>query len=104
MTHTVLVMYPNEVDVHFDETYYMKTHVPLIENIWKSHGLISWHVTKFTTALDGSRPQYLVITTLQWKSEESVKAALQNPASAGVFADVPNFTNVKPITLAGSEL
>ena len=104
MTHTVLVMYPNEVDIQFDEAYYMKTHMPFVESVWKSYGLISWHVTKFTTALDGSRPQYLFLATLQWESEESVKAALQDPAGAKVFADVPNFTNVKPITLAGSDL
>ncbi|KAJ6139693.1 hypothetical protein N7471_006179 [Penicillium samsonianum] len=104
MTYTAIVMYPNDADVQFDDSYYMKTHMPLVERTWKSHGLISWRVTKFPTTLDGSRSQYLIMATLEWESEESVKSAQQNPGSAAVFADIPNFTNVKPITLAGSEL
>ncbi|CAI7608197.1 unnamed protein product [Penicillium discolor] len=88
MTYTAIVMYPNEADI----------------NVWKSHGLISWRVTKFPTALDGSPSQFLIMATLEWESQEAVQAALQNPGTAGVFADIPNFTNVKPVTLAGSQL
>lgn len=104
MTYTAIVMYPNEADIKFDESYYVKTHMPLAESIWKSHGLISWRVTKFPTALDGSPSQFLIMATLEWESQESVQTAMQNPSSAEVFADIPNFTNVKPVTLAGFQL
>ncbi|KAJ5969479.1 hypothetical protein N7501_005727 [Penicillium viridicatum] len=104
MTYTAIVMYPNEADVKFDESYYMKTHMPLAERTWKSYGLISWRVTKFPTALDGSPSQFLIMATLEWESQESVQAALQSPGTAAVFGDIPNFTNAKPVTLAGSQL
>ncbi|KAF7530634.1 hypothetical protein PCG10_000143 [Penicillium crustosum] len=104
MTYTAIVMYPNDADIKFDESYYIKTHMPLVESTWKSYGLISWRVTKFPTALDGSRSQFLIMATLEWESEEAVQAALKDPGSAGVFADIPNFTNAKPVTLAGSQL
>jgi uncharacterized protein (TIGR02118 family) len=104
MPYTAIVMYPNEEDIQFNESYYMKTHMPLVEATWKKHGLISWHVTKFPNALDGSRSNYLIMATLQWESEEALQAGLKDPASAEIFGDIPNFTNKKPVTLAGSNL
>lgn len=104
MPFTALVMYPNEEDIKFDEDYYMKTHMPLVESVWKKHSLNNWHITKFSHALDGSRPQYLIIATLEWESKEALDDALKDPESAKVFADIPNFTNKKPVTLAGDRL
>ncbi|KAJ5952123.1 Dimeric alpha-beta barrel [Penicillium vulpinum] len=104
MTFSSIVMYPNNPDIQFDEPYYMKTHMPLVEATWKPHGLISWKVTKYPTAFDGSRSEFLIMATLEWESEDSLKAALQAPGTVEVFADIPNFTNSKPVTLAGSQL
>ncbi|CAG8909148.1 unnamed protein product [Penicillium egyptiacum] len=104
MTFTAIVMYPNNADIQFDDSYYIKTHMPLVERSWKKFGLISWRVTKFPNAMDGSRSQYLIMATLEWESEDSLKSALQDPGSAEVFGDIPNFTNAQPVTLAGSEL
>ncbi|CAG8256297.1 unnamed protein product [Penicillium salamii] len=104
MTFTAIVMYPNEADIHFDEDYYMKTHMPLVETTWKKYGLNSWQVTKFPNALDGSRSEYLIMATLEWESQEALQTALKDPASANVFSDIPNFTNKKPVTLAGGKL
>jgi uncharacterized protein (TIGR02118 family) len=97
-------MYPNDADIQFNEEYYMKTHMPLVESTWKNHGLNSWRVTKFPTGLDGSRSEYLIMATLEWESEEAIQNALKDPASATVFGDIPNFTNKKPVTLAGAQL
>jgi uncharacterized protein (TIGR02118 family) len=104
MTYTGIVMYPNTEDIQFNDSYYIKTHMPLVERTWKKYGLTSWRVTKFPKALDGSRSQYLIMATLEWENEESLKSALQDPGSAEVFGDIPNFSNVQPVTLAGSEL
>ncbi|KAJ5121488.1 uncharacterized protein N7515_009449 [Penicillium bovifimosum] len=104
MTFTVAIMYPNPEHVEFNDDYYMKTHMPLVEKSWKSFGLISWRVNKFPAALDGSRSEYLIQATLEWESEDALKAALGSPASADVFGDIPNFTNVKPISLKGVTL
>ncbi|CAI7584671.1 unnamed protein product [Penicillium glandicola] len=104
MTFTAIVMYPNDADIQFDESYYLTTHMPLVEKTWKSHGLISWRINKFPNAFDGTRSAYLIMATLEWESEESFKSALQSVSTAGVFADIPKFTNVKPVTLAGTDL
>lgn len=104
MPFTGIVMYPNEEGIKFDESYYMKTHMPLVESVWKKHGLNSWHITKFPRAFDDSRSQYLIMATLEWESQEALQEALDDPDSAKVFADIHNFTNTKPVTLAGDRL
>ncbi|KXG47361.1 Dimeric alpha-beta barrel [Penicillium griseofulvum] len=104
MTVFGVVMYPNNEDIQFDESYYMKTHMPLVESTWGPHGLLNWRVTKFPTALDGSRSEYLIMATLEWESQDAMKAALGAPGTAAVFDDIPNFTNAKPVTLAGADL
>lgn len=97
-------MYPNDEDITFDESYYLQTHMPLVESIWKKHGLVSWKIIKYTTALDGSRSKYLIAANLVWESEDAAKSALQDPEAPRIFADIPNFTNKQPITLAGPGL
>ncbi|KAJ5199909.1 Dimeric alpha-beta barrel [Penicillium cf. griseofulvum] len=104
MTVTAVVLYPNNADIQFDETYYMKSHMPLAESIWKPHGLLNWRITKFPTALDGSRSEYLIMATIEWESQDAMKSALAAPGTAAVFDDIPNFTNAKPITLGGADL
>jgi len=97
-------MYPNDEDITFDESYYLQTHMPLVESIWKKYGLVSWKVIKYNTSLDGSRSKYLIAANLTWESEDSIKEALQDPESPRIFADIPNFTNKQPITLGGPSL
>jgi uncharacterized protein (TIGR02118 family) len=104
MTYHAAVMYPNEADIQFDRDYYIKTHMPLVEGIWKKHGLTNWHVVEYTKSLDGSPAQYLISAKLDWESEESLQNALQDAETAKIFADIPNFTNAKPITMAGPAL
>ncbi|KAJ5678045.1 uncharacterized protein N7477_003678 [Penicillium maclennaniae] len=101
MVYHAAVMYPNEADIHFDRDYYIKKHMPLVESIWKKHGLTSWQVIEYTKSLDGSPAKYLIAATLEWESEESLQNALQDSETAKVFADIANFTNVQPITMAG---
>lgn len=99
--HTVTILYPNESGITFDEDYYMKTHMPLVDRLWRNKGLIDARVSRFSADLTGERPQYLIMAILDWESEEVMKTTMQIPASAEVFNDIPNFTNVKPVTLAG---
>ncbi|KAA8652808.1 hypothetical protein EYZ11_010403 [Aspergillus tanneri] len=104
MTYTTQVMYPNEPDTEFNDTYYLETHMPLVERNWKKYGLISWFIKKYTAAFDGSEPKYSIATTMEWESAESFQAALKGPESPEIFKDIPNFTNKQPITLGGSSL
>ncbi|KAJ5782471.1 hypothetical protein N7457_004245 [Penicillium paradoxum] len=100
--YTVTILYPNEDGITFDEDYYLRTHMPLVDRVWKSQGLTNARVARFSADLAGQRPQYLIMAILDWESEDAMKAATQGPSASEVFADIPKFTNVKPITLAGS--
>jgi uncharacterized protein (TIGR02118 family) len=102
MTFTAVVVYPNEPDTTFDTDYYLKTHMPLVAQHWGPAGLKSWSVVKYERDLEGTSPKYLIAATLVWESEEAVKAAVAGEAAAIVFGDIPNVTNKKPVTLAGS--
>ncbi|KAK0763436.1 hypothetical protein N5P37_002813 [Trichoderma harzianum] len=102
MTYTLLLLYPNEADTPFDMTYYLEKHMPKVERIWKKHGLRSWHVTKYDSVLDGWKPLYLLGTTIEWGSEDDMKAALKDPDTAEVFEDFENLGNTPPISVAGS--
>lgn len=76
----------------------------LVDRIWGKHGITSWSIHKYTTALDGSPSKYLIATTIEWKSPEVVQAAMKDPESSKIFEDISNFTNKQPITLAGDAL
>lgn len=104
MVYHAAVMYPNEDDIQFNEEYYLKTHMPLVDSIWKKYGLQSWEIIKYTRDLSGAPSKYLIAAKLVWESEESAKNALADADSSKVFADIPNFTNKAPITLAGHGL
>ncbi|KAF3384925.1 hypothetical protein F1880_002571 [Penicillium rolfsii] len=102
MTFTAVVLYPNGPDTTFDTDYYLQKHMPLVAKTWGPAGLKSWSVVKYDRDLAGTSPQYLVAATLVWENEEAVKTAVAGEGAAVVFGDVPNFTNSKPITLAGN--
>ncbi|KAF3057606.1 hypothetical protein CFAM422_012403 [Trichoderma lentiforme] len=104
MTYTLLLLYPNEAHTTFDMTYYLEKHMPKVERIWRKHGLRSWHVTKYNSTLDGPKPTYLLGTTIEWGSEDDMKATLKDPEVAELFEDFENFGNTPPISVARSAL
>lgn len=104
MPYHAAVMYPNEHDITFDETYYINTHMPLVDEVWKPLGMTNWKVVKYTHSFDGTPSKYLIAAHLEWESEQAFQSALKAPQSSRVFEDIPKFTNKSPISLAGSNL
>ncbi|KAH6693714.1 hypothetical protein F5X68DRAFT_228122 [Plectosphaerella plurivora] len=90
----VLVQYP--AGEAFDQEYYLKTHMPLVEKIWKPHGLSAWEILVFP-----ADAPYQVQARLTWESTDAWKAAASHADSKAVFDDIPNFTASKPILLTG---
>ncbi|KAF6838246.1 hypothetical protein CPLU01_02607 [Colletotrichum plurivorum] len=103
MTVTVTVLYPNEADAKYDIDYYINTHMPLASATWKSFGVKSWSVHKYAPGPDGSEAQYVFSGVVVFESMDGVKQALASPDTATVTADVPNFSNKKPIFLIGED-
>lgn len=104
MVYHAAVMYPNEEGIQFNESYYLQTHMPLVESVWKKHGLLRWKIIKYTTTISGSPSKYLIAAKLEFETSEHLQNAEKDPESPKIFDDIPNFTNVQPITLAGDEL
>lgn len=93
----VSVIYPNEPDTKFDLDYYNTKHIGLVTEKWTKYGLQQYWVAD----LRPSGGPYAIQTTMLWESLESFQKAAAAEESAAVFADVPNFTNSKPVLLSG---
>ncbi|KAF2277321.1 uncharacterized protein EI97DRAFT_432196 [Westerdykella ornata] len=107
---TVVVSYPSNhpetgEPLKFDMSYYITTHLPMIEKAWAPYGLQSWHVNEFQNPcpLSGQTPPYLVQTTCYFDTLENFKLALQN-GSEEAKADVEKFSNVFPAMWVGEQV
>lgn len=97
-------MQPNGEDAKFDIDYYIKTHMKLAMDTWGPMGMVSYQVTKNLATASGEAPPFVVQAALQFKSVDHFKEASAQPGSKTVLADVPNFTNIKPILVVGEEV
>jgi uncharacterized protein (TIGR02118 family) len=96
------VLYPNDDDATFDMNYYLKTHMPLVMENFKRHGLKRWEVLEMKPGLDGSKNPYSVVATLIFDKPEELAAAMTSPEAKPVLDDVPNFSNKGPMFLGGA--
>ncbi|KAM3078037.1 hypothetical protein ACMFMG_002664 [Clarireedia jacksonii] len=94
----ITVMYQKTETSTFDMDYYMKTHMPLVQEKWGPYGLQNWTVTQ----LDG-QDGWSVQALLWFDSLESFKKALDAEAPA-VMGDIPNFSSEKPLLVKGVEV
>lgn len=91
------VLYPKQEGARFDIGYYRSTHIPLVEKIMKpASTLLIEGVPMGTTA-----PPYAMIAHFEFASAEALQVALANPAMAELRADLPKFTDIKPVILLG---
>ena len=82
------VYYPSGEGSTFDHDYYRDHHVPLAVKTW---GLSGAEIDK---GVDGP---YVAAVHFRFESAEALGAAMGNPATADVLADVPNYTNITPV-------
>lgn len=93
----VSVIYPSEPDAKFDLEYYNTKHIGLVSEKWTKFGLQQYWVAD----LRASGGPYAIQCTMLWESIEGFQKAAAAEDSAAVFADVPNFTTLKPVLLSG---
>lgn len=91
--------------LQFDMAYYLSTHIPLIESVWRPHGLKSWSINEFPNPcpLTGEMPAYLVQTTCYFDTIEEMKNALEK-GSEKSRPDVEKFSNVFPVIWVGQSV
>jgi uncharacterized protein (TIGR02118 family) len=92
----VSVTYPNTPGSHFDQDYYLKTHLPLVHARWGHHGLRGVQVVSGTGTPDGSTPPTRVVVLLDFESPEGFASGVAAHGEE-IMGDVPNFTDIKPV-------
>jgi uncharacterized protein (TIGR02118 family) len=90
-----IVTYPAAAGATFDYDYYLATHMPLVDKHFTPHGMTGWRVM----FADQPDAPYVAITTLDFADEAAFAAATGAPEAATVFADVPNFTTIVPVSM-----
>ena len=84
----VSVFYPKTEGASFDHDYYREKHVPLCVTSW---GLSGAEIDK---GVDGP---YEAAVHFKFDSMEALGAAMGNPGTADVMADVANYTTIQPV-------
>lgn len=100
MPANATVLYPADADATFDLDYYLKTHMPLVQEKWGKYGLQGWSVVKYSPGPDGGKT-YTYAALLTWDSPESIGKAMQGEETKEVLGDVQNFSNKGPVFLTG---
>lgn len=100
MATTITVLYENIDDATFDLGYDMATHMPLVEEKFKPHGMKGWRVLKAVGTPFGGKPLYSIIANLEFDTADQFRAAVAAEGSL-VFGDVPNFSNKDPVVVIG---
>ncbi len=90
---TLYVTYPGDARTRFDRGRYVTHHLPLVMRAWGPHGLLS--CSAFFPAGEGDGT--IAIAECKFRDEAALTAALASPETPRVMADVPSFTDVKPM-------
>ncbi len=102
MTVHSTVLYPNEDDTKFDMSYYLSTHMPLVQEKFGPFGLKGYTVVDYKPGPDGAKPAFCTGCTLIWEKADDLLAALGSGEPAQkVLGDITNFTNKSPIFIGG---
>jgi uncharacterized protein (TIGR02118 family) len=94
----VMVLYPSGDDKTFDMDYYINKHLPLAK------GLLGDVVKGLTVekGLAGAAPDipvpFMAVASTYFDSVEAFQTAF-GPHMDALISDVPNYTNIEPITL-----
>lgn len=95
--YIVSVLYPAKG--RFDLDYYREKHLPLVERLLVSEGLsemVYWQPT-----LEVPEAPFQVIAELRFPDTETASTALARHGKT-TQDDIPNFTDVTPLILAGT--
>ena len=92
----VSVLYPNGSGSRFDLDYYLQQHMPMVQ---KRLGAPLKRVAVergLAGAAPGAPPPFLAAAHLYFDSVEAFQNAF-GPHAEPILADVPNYTNTKPV-------
>lgn len=93
--HKLMVLYPEPLDRTAFESYYISTHLPLIEQLPE---MIDWRYSLKVAAAEATSP-YFAAFEAEFPDAEAMGRALASPAGAAVQNDVPNYATGGAIIL-----
>jgi uncharacterized protein (TIGR02118 family) len=92
----VTVLYPNAPDARFDMKYYVSHHLPMVRDKCGSECRSISAEGGLAGGEPGAHPPYIAVGHLTFDSVAAFQKAF-GPNATEILADVPNYTNVKPI-------
>lgn len=92
----VTVLYPNAPDARFDMKYYVTHHMPMVRDKCAPACRSIGAESGVAGGDPGSKAPYIAIGHLTFDSVEAFRKAF-GPHEAEIMADIPNYTNTKPI-------
>jgi len=101
MSDSLTLIYPNDSLANYDIDYLVDKHMPMMQSRWRSSGLTSWNVTKFTPSPEGNPPVYALAATLSWDKPESVPGMGGDVDIDKIMEDMAQFSDKRPIILSG---
>ena len=93
----VSVMYPNKQGARFDHVYYRDKHMPLVSQLLGSACLFYTIDKGLAGGAPGEHAPFVGMCHLYFESVESFQAAF-GPHAQAIMADVPNYTDLSPVT------
>jgi uncharacterized protein (TIGR02118 family) len=93
----VSVIYPNDEGSTFDMDYYVDKHVPLCQQLL-GPALQRVEIDEgISGAAPDSRPPYVAAVHMYFESTTAFYEAF-GPHASAIRKDVPNYTNLRPVT------
>ena len=86
------VVYPNQPDAKFDFRYYMKKHIPMVEELLNT----SIEVVRGVASTTGPAVPFVCTARIAIHSTDEFFAAMATHG-AQILGDIPNYTNIQPI-------
>ncbi|KAL2836414.1 hypothetical protein BJY01DRAFT_222025 [Aspergillus pseudoustus] len=72
------LLYPNDPDAKFNLDYYVKSHMPMVEKEFRTHGLRGWQVSRFLSTVSGEPAPYAIQASLEFGTQEELENALKS--------------------------
>jgi len=92
----VTILYPNAPNAKFDMNYYVTRHMPMVRDKCAPECRSIAAESGLAGGDPGSQALYIAVGHLIFDSEAAFRKAF-GPHAAEILADVPNYTNTKPI-------
>jgi uncharacterized protein (TIGR02118 family) len=92
----VTVSYPTTPNARFDLDYYLKSHMPMVQERLGKFGMSDYSVSKGLGGFaPGSPAEFTITAQLNLDTMEHLQAGMASE-SAAIMADIPNYTDIQP--------